>query len=166
MKKYHQFTYLLLTVVCFTIAGCTGGYPGDERLYPVSVTVTENGSPLTDAVVVLLREGGKKIINAGGITDKNGVAIIKTDAQWDGVPEGTYKVAIAKSSSVEEEISSEEYQKLDMAERERYNQKMEKKHASVKLLVPEVIARTESTPLTIEVTPSQNNTATFDIAKY
>ena len=166
MKLYHWFFCPLLVMVFLVASGCSGGYKGGERLYPVTITVTKNGSPFEDATVVLVREGGTKIINAGGITDQNGIAKIKVDAQWDGVPEGKYKVAVGKSSSVEGDLSTEEYKKLGLLEKEAYDQKMAKKLSSVKLLVPEVIARTATTPLTIDVTSSGNNSATFDIDKY
>ena len=163
-KHYRFFPSFLLIFAFFVTFGCGKGYQGGERLYPVSVTVTKDGSPLASATVVLLREDGETI-NAGGVTDGSGVAKIKVDAQWDGVPAGTYKVMINKDVQVQEEMSRDEYNKLELLEKEAYDNKMYEKRMSMPPPVPKVLSGMES-PLSIEVTGSGDNTASFDISKY
>ena len=165
MQTYHQFFCLFLTVALLTAVGCSKGWHGGERLYPVTITVTKNGAPFPGATVVLVREGGARIINAGGNTNENGVAKIKVDAQWDGVPEGAYKVMINKGAVVERDISDAEYEKLSLEEKDAYNEKMSAKILSAPPLVPAVLTGLDS-PLLIEVKSSGENTASFDISGY
>jgi len=170
MSKHYQsllslFAFPVLISVFLIASGCSKGYQGKERLYPVSITVTNNGVPLTDASVVLLRESGAKTINAGGCTDQNGVAQIKIDAQWNGVPIGKYKVMLNKDVPLQSDLSEEEYRKLELLEKEAYDKKMYEKRMSMPLPVPHILSGMES-PLSIDVTSSGNNTATFDIGKF
>ena len=165
MNRYHRFLPLFLLMTVFLVTfGCGQGYQGGERLYPVSITVMKDGTPFTDATVVLLRESGNTI-NAGGVTDANGIAKIKVDAQWNGVPVGTYKVMINKDVQVQDEMSREEYLKLELEAREAHDKKMHEKRMSMPLPVPEVLRGMKS-PLTIEVTSSGDNTQSFDIGEY
>ena len=159
------FSFSVLLFAILVVAGCGKRYPGKERLYPVSITVTDNGAPFTRATVILVREGGPTIINAGGVTDTNGVAQIKTDAQWPGVPVGTYKVMLNKDVAPPRDLSDEEYQKLDFEAKEAYDKKMHAKWMSMPQLVPKILRGPQS-PLEIEVTSSSDNTASFDIGKY
>ena len=165
MKTHHQFFCLFLAVVLLTAIGCSKGWHGGERLYPVTITVTKDGVPFPGATVVLVREGGAQTINGGGNTNENGAAKIKVDAQWDGVPEGTYKVMINKGAVVERDISDEEYEKLSFTEKDTYNEKMAAKALSAPPLVPAVLMGLDS-PLSIEVKSSGENAASFDIGKY
>ena len=165
MKIHHQFFCLFLAVVLLTAIGCSEGWHGGERLYPVTITVTKDGAPFPLATVVLVREGGARIINAGGNTDKNGVAKIKVDVQWDGVPEGAYKVMINKGTAVERDISDAEYEKLSLEEQDAYNKRRAAKVLRAPPLVPVVLTGPNS-PLSIEVKSSGENAASFDIGKY
>ena len=169
MEKHYRFLPLLffsVLISTFLVAGgCGKGYPGRERLHPVSITVTDNGTPFANATVVLLRDNGETTINAGGITDAHGVAKIQTDARWDGAPTGKYKVMLNKDVFVQGDLSEEEVQKLGFDEREAYNKKLHDKRMSIPLPVPAILRGMES-PLTIEVTSSGDNTASFDIGKY
>ena len=113
----------------------------------------------------MVREGGARIINAGGNTNEKGVAKIKVDAQWDGVPEGHYKVMIQKGTVVEHDISNAEYEKLTFDEKSAYSDRIAKKALSAPPLVPAVLMGLAS-PLSIEVKSSGENTASFDISKY
>ena len=170
MNKHRQslpfaLSSFVLISVFLVFSGCGGGYPGKERLYPVSITIMENGAPFTNATVVLLQESGPTIINGGGVTDENGVAKIKTDAQWNGVPVGTYKVMINKENPFQGDLSDEEYRKLDLDAQEAYAKRMYAKRMSMPLPVPAILRGMKS-PLTIEVISSGDNTASFDIGKY
>ena len=165
MQKYHQFLYLFLAVVFLTAAGCGKSWQGGEPLYPVTITVSKGSEPFSGASVTLLREGGIQTINAGGVTDASGTAKIRVDAEWNGVPEGTYKVMINKGAVVERDISDEDYARMSLTEQDAYNERMLARALSAPPLVPAVLNGMES-PLSIEVTSSGNNTASFDIAEF
>jgi len=165
MQTYHPFLYVFLTAVLLAAAGCGKSWHGGEPLYPVTITVSKGGEPFSGASVTLLREGGLQTINAGGVTDSGGIAKIRVDAEWDGVPEGTYKVMINKGAVITRDISDEEFERLSMAEQDAYNERMVARALSAPPLVPAVLNGMES-PLSIEVSRSGNNTASFDIADY
>ena len=154
---------LVILLLFSVFIGCGKRYPGKEKLYPVSITVTDSNVPLDLASVVLLREGGE-VINAGGLTDESGVATIKTDVEWNGIPAGKYLITINKLPSVPEELSQEEVMKLDLRERDAYMSKMIMKRNQLKPVVPPVLTGTK-TPISIDVTPGKNEMS-IDIAQY
>jgi len=115
MKNYFLSASLLLVLLCFS--GCGGEQkPADlPPLHPVVVTVIQDGMPLEGATVLLMPEGTSTRFSSGGVTDKNGVATIKTDAKYPGAPEGRYKVTIKKTvepstAPVDNSLSYEEQQ--------------------------------------------------------
>jgi hypothetical protein len=69
-------------------------------LQEVRVTVLQNGSPVSDAVVMFepVADGQR---HASGTTDAAGVAVMRTDNEFDGVPAGEYAVKISKNETYE-----------------------------------------------------------------
>ncbi|MDR1270918.1 MAG: carboxypeptidase-like regulatory domain-containing protein [Planctomycetaceae bacterium] len=70
--------------------------PGMPKRYPASLTVIQDGKPLADAQVVLINIDPNSNWSGGGNTDKNGVVQLRTLGQFNGIPEGTYKVGVSK----------------------------------------------------------------------
>jgi hypothetical protein len=109
-----QKTLILFIIVdvILTLPGCGGGKKPDglPDLYPCQITITLKGTPLEGAVVSLLGNDGRWPGN--GITDRQGIAVIKTRGQFIGVAEGTYKVTVSKvflpPSTGKDEGSTEE----------------------------------------------------------
>ena len=166
MKKMFPSVFsgcLMLTVCCLVLTGCGKSYPGGEKLYPVTVTVMDSGKPVSGAIINFDRQSGTKI-STGGLTDANGKAIIKVDAEWEGAPEGSYMVRILKEPSFTPDLSDEEYAKLRPDLQEEYNNKMLAKRSQLKPVVPSVLSGDKS-PLKMDVT-SGTNEATFDIAEH
>ena len=93
--------YLVLPVVCLLfLPGCGGQKlpDGMPKLTSVVLTVKQDGAPLEGAVVGLLPlDPANSRWNAGGVTDKNGQAKIRTLAQYDGAVPGKYKVTVVKT---------------------------------------------------------------------
>lgn len=77
-------------------AGCGGTDRPDglPDLVPYSVKVTYKGANVDGANVLFSPDSGE--YSAAGKTDQNGVAVMKTDGQYDGVPVGDYRVSVAK----------------------------------------------------------------------
>ena len=125
-------------------------------MYPVKVTVIQDGNPLEGAAVTLIADGQGTRFSTGGITDKNGVATIKTDAEWPGAPAGKYKVCISK-------VVSPPPQRVEPSMTYEDIKKMEKERAAqMKSTVPPQFSKASTTPLSLEVT-SGEVTETFDI---
>jgi len=154
MKKYSIHYLLLLSLLCFS--GCGGRKkPSDlPPLYPVKITVIQDGNPLEEATVSLITEGVR--FTTAGITDKNGVATIKTDIDWSGAPAGTYKVCISKVVMPPEAPTD-----ASLSYEERRAQ-AGVRSGQTKSLVNSRFLRPHTTPLSIEVTTS-GATETFDV---
>lgn len=87
--------------VCFVLAclGCNRGPqlpPDVPKLVPCKITVTQEGTPLAGATVILDFVGTSSW-RTGGATDSNGVVTPMTNGQFEGVPAGKYKVVIMKT---------------------------------------------------------------------
>jgi hypothetical protein len=93
-----------IVVIFILILGCSSQQLPDDlpKLYPCKITVTQNEKPLTGASVLLhltdssAGNGGKSWIPMG-LTDENGVAVIKTNARYGGAPLGNYKILVNKT---------------------------------------------------------------------
>jgi len=79
-------------------------------LYPLVLTVTQDGKPLEDARISLFSEEGESTWTVGGTTDVNGRASLMTHGKYQGVPGGKYKVCIFKV----EGIMPDEYDLVDV----------------------------------------------------
>ena len=80
------------------VVGCGPKLPvGMPKLYPVTITVMQDGTPLEGATVVL--SGGSGVWSATGLTDAQGKTNLHTQGQYAGVPEGKFKVAVTKAIS-------------------------------------------------------------------
>ena len=96
MRRLASF---LLVGVCIVL---TAGCQSDDRpanmpkLYPVSITVKQAGTPVVEASLRLVPENASMPWSCGGSTDKNGVAEIRTLGQYPGAPAGKYKVTVSK----------------------------------------------------------------------
>jgi hypothetical protein len=90
-----RFSVLLLLILILT--GCTNAdKPKDlPKLYPCTITVTQEQQPLAEASVFITPAEWNKW-NAGGTTDSSGKAVLYTHGKYNGVPAGTYKVTVNK----------------------------------------------------------------------
>ena len=147
----------------FSFSGCGKGYPGDEKLYPVAVTITESGKPVEGAIVILDRQSGTKV-NSSGLTNSQGIAEIMIDAEWKGAPQGTYMVRISKEPPFTPDLTNEEYAQLPLNKQEDYNNRMLAKRKQLKPIIPPVLSGGVS-PLKMEVSAGKN-AETFDIAEH
>jgi len=149
MKNYLFVSMLCLSLVCFS--GCGGKQkPTDlPPLFPVKITVIQDGKPLEKAVVSLSADGTKVRFTIGGITDQNGVATLKTDGEWPGAPAGKYKICINKTVVPEPDPGE------DALSREEQNAKAAERNKLTKSVVNSKFSRPNSTTFSIEVTDSR-----------
>ena len=66
------------------------------KLVKVSLTIKQEGKPLSGATVALYSENPSFQWTIGGTTDGNGVVVLKTHGSYTGVPEGKYKICVHK----------------------------------------------------------------------
>jgi len=75
-------------------------------LYPVTIMVTQENAPLTDALIDLVPSDGQNAWGAGGKTDAQGVAIMFARPDFKGAPIGKYKVVVTKKEIKKREGST------------------------------------------------------------
>ena len=98
MNRTLASLIVLLSMV-FLMTGCWGEPrpAGMPKLYPASIVVTQEGTPLEGASVLLFPEdSANSQWGPGGTTDASGVAVLRTNGKYPGAPLGSYKVAVSK----------------------------------------------------------------------
>jgi hypothetical protein len=92
----------------FLLVGCQKSDPRKEGLVPAEGTITYNGSPLSEAIVMFVSKADKPGANA--LSGKNGKFELTTVSNKDGAFSGEYNVIIQKASF--ENLSDEEILEL------------------------------------------------------
>lgn len=100
MKKNTRFLVpiCVFSLFAFTLQGCGArAKPADmPALQPCSITFIQEGKPLSGANIILHSSDSDFKWGVGGVTDENGVVVLKTNGFYDGVPVGTYKISLTK----------------------------------------------------------------------
>jgi hypothetical protein len=90
---------------------------GLPKLYPLTLTLTQDGVPLDGASVSLFADDGVSTWTIGGTTDASGNMSPKTHGKFPGIPAGTYKVCVVKIETVPSarpEQDPDEYDVVDV----------------------------------------------------
>lgn len=147
---------LLGAVALSAVVGCGGPKkPADlPELYPVKITVMQDGQPLEGASVQLNDPSLAVRFVMGGKTDAKGVAEIKTDAQFAGAPVGKFKVTISKEDIPELPADLQGPPPTDPTELAEYNAKLAEHSGSACDTVDLKFKSMGTTPEEIEVTTS------------
>lgn len=89
---------LCVAAFCY---GCTKPVERPEdlpELFATEIKVNSHAGPVTDAKITLVpADGSESKWPCGGMTNKQGIAFLKTLDQFTGVPEGHYKVLVEKT---------------------------------------------------------------------
>ncbi|MCL2118665.1 MAG: carboxypeptidase-like regulatory domain-containing protein [Planctomycetaceae bacterium] len=143
--------------------GCGGGPQKPEGmppLYPCSITIIQDETPLAGAVVSLISPDGDGKWSSSAQTDEKGVAKLITYGQFQGSPAGTYHVTVSKR------VSDGEPPKPNVDENGRVLGPPTLVVPSYIELVAMEYTSSKTTPLTIEVKPAKKgNDQTFDVGK-
>ena len=91
-------SFLLLLLTASLMTGCGESRPaGMPRLYPATITITQEGTPLDGALVQLIPEdSANSSWGPGGTTDASGRVVLQTNGKYKGAPLGEYKVTVSK----------------------------------------------------------------------
>lgn len=162
MRRFALFCLLLLSMPL--IAGCTGAKkPADlPELYPVKITVIQDGKPLADASVTLNDPTSASRFVVGYKTDAKGVAELHTDGKFKGAPAGKYKVLISKVYAPE--MDPNEVPPEDPEARKEYDARMAELTAQQAETVAVEYKRPTTTPAEIEITSAGLET-TIDVGE-
>ena len=145
----------MLLGMFFVIPGCQRGEPRPEgmpELFPVSVTIVQDGTPLADASVRLIPDEGTSPWSSGGSTGANGVAVLRTHGRYQGVPAGSYRMTVSKIEMPTP--PSAELTPLDASPTSN--------EPTYNLVAPEY-GYPNQTPLRLEVTAERNTYDPFDV---
>lgn len=96
---FNKMKHIIFAIVllCLFIGCNEQKLPSDmPELIQCTVTVIQDGKPLPDATVVFQNTDVLTRFVVGGRTDAKGVAVIRTDARYDGAPAGNYKIGVSK----------------------------------------------------------------------
>jgi len=153
----HRFLAILAMPALLVMASC-GTDDGLGKRYPVSGTVTYNGTPLEKGTISFIAEDSKSNVGASGEI-KNGSYTLSTGGNDDGAQAGKYKVTIT---------SKEDYlakAKADFQKQPRSGgqgskippQFVGKADAAAKSLIPAGYGDALTTNLTADVKPQSNS---------
>lgn len=97
--KFRILIISFLATSAITFTGCSELKPeGMPVLYPVKIAVVQDGQPLENASVLLIPlESENYRWNSGGLTNRAGIAQLKVDGKYKGVPQGNFHVSISKT---------------------------------------------------------------------
>ncbi|MDR2754742.1 MAG: Ig-like domain-containing protein [Planctomycetaceae bacterium] len=108
MKKFYLHKILIVILLFFSfsvsfLSGCGSKRvqpDGMPTLYHCSIQITQNGQPLTDAIVSLHSTSENFPWTINGRTNENGQAEIFTHGYFKGAPAGDFKVTVDKLETV------------------------------------------------------------------
>ena len=142
--------------------------PGMPPLYPIHITVMQDGKPLPDAIVSIAPTQGDSKWGAVATTDKTGVAkVFYTAGQYEGVVAGKYKATVRKVEKEREKIDIPPEPK-DPQEKYAWRMKYIENQPAPKEyeLVDQKFMDFRTTPLEFEVQAAKKgNDFTLDVEK-
>lgn len=141
-------------------SGCGERRPdGMPPLYPTKLTFIQAGKPLPGVRVTLFFEDeNQKNWPISGISDSNGVAVLKTQAIYNGVPAGRYVVCVEKN-----ELNYT--QPVTPAEAEVLKERFKTNPPMVTEFIPPQFAKRSESPLKLEVAPKGSTKQEFDLGE-
>ncbi|MDR1383439.1 MAG: hypothetical protein LBJ67_06285 [Planctomycetaceae bacterium] len=166
MKKFYNI--ILLALFVSLLYGCGKKLPeGFPKTFSCSITITKDGKPLDNAMVLFTPESGSGGAWAiGAITDAQGVAEIHTTVtgySQKGAPLGKYKVTVSKDLPPLEDADAGKA--MSYEETLAHNAKLAEKAAKRLPIVPKKYSDVSQTPLKVEIKPDTPIEETFDVEK-
>ncbi|TWT74978.1 hypothetical protein [Allorhodopirellula solitaria] len=149
----------------FSFTGCGDSRPeGMPETYPTTLALTQAGEPLADATVVLYPEDSTLTRwPVGGVTDEQGEATLMTSTQYPGAPAGTFKVIVTKSVTEGDPLPKHPGQGATREQINEYDRAMKTGKFEVFKVIAKEYRTAGTTPLTVEVVSSGENTFSEDL---
>lgn len=167
-KKFIIAHALSLLTCCVAFVGCAGEKtpPDMPKIYPTTITITQAGAPCPGASVQLMK---KDDLNykwfAGGVTDDNGVCVIRTLGKYLGAPEGDFNVVVYKTTMLESETrKNQPTPPEDPTELREWMKKVDEEEKEFEEVDPKY-KRIETSDLTISIKAGKN-AETFEVGEH
>jgi hypothetical protein len=163
MKRIITLDFLFLGMLFFF--GCGQKLPeGMPKLYPVTITIVQENTPLEGAIVQLIPED-VSLSNWGpmGITNVSGVAELRTNGKYKGSPSGQFKVLVTKREV--EPHPHLEWGNLPDGDPKFIQYCNESMKLKVFDYVEPQFGLINATPLSINITSSGSNNFQLDVGK-
>ena len=167
---------IVLFLAVFMAAGCGGPVKPDgfPKLHRCILTFTQGGQPLQDAKIILSSADGQNSRwPAAGKTDANGRAVIVTYGQFNGLPDGQWKIVIDKTVSEDEDGNpvlplTRPAPGQQLTEEEKaalYAERLERKYMTILLYSTVPLEYTEAETTTLQFTQKGKTEQTFDLGE-
>ena len=166
----RTLTFLTFIAAVPLITGCGAARPDNMvDTAPTTITVLQNGSPMSGVVVTLFLDGGNPSLVARGTTDGSGNAVIRTslgDYTTSGAPVGMCKVTLDKEFEIPPSpLTPDQVSDLTLEQAARYEQ--ERRAAVDKArIIPERLASVSLTPLSLTVASGSGGTLTVELSEH
>ena len=149
------FVFLTFPLFFIAVTGCKdSSRPKDlPTLYKTKITFLQDGKGLEGATVNLVPDVQSKW-SVGGITDAQGVCTPRTHGQFDGVPEGQYKILVQKDMTELPEVTPNTPKSFDGTPILL---------GTVYSLVAPEFSDVKKTTLSIQISNKGKNEETFDV---
>ncbi|WP_372721103.1 hypothetical protein [Novipirellula sp.] len=173
MKKLNSFlakSVLMASVLmasALLVSGCSEPRPdGMPELYPTSIAIMQNGTPLSDATVTLYSDDAAlRRWAVGGRTDDAGTATLMTHTKYPGAPQGSFKVMVNKTETEGDPIPKHPGADATPEQLADYDRAMKTGSFQVIQVVAEEYRTAGSTPLRIDITADGENAFSEDIGE-
>ena len=160
---------IVTIILLMCLAGCSNAPSELRNLSPVEIQVVRDGHPVEGVSVALYAEGSQGLVGCNALTDRQGLAVLKTSVQSmvaKGVPPGGYKVVLTKEVVFPTDLADfEADQQFSESERSA-RQKQRDDFVNNNRIVPQALETPETTPLRLDVKLKEKCTLTVDLAKY
>ena len=155
---------ILLSLVTFFGCAKQSVPDGLPKLVPVTLTITQEGTPLADAIVSLVDPSGSIQFTVGGTTDTKGSVVLHTHGKYKGAPLGKFKIRVVKTETDQLPPHLQTAPNMRSPEFEAYSREIEKlPPQKTYTLIEKRYTNLDTTPLEVEITGTL--TTTFDVGK-
>ena len=166
----RTLTFLSLIALIPFFTGCGAARPDNMvDTAPATITVLQNGSPLSGVLVTLFLEEGDPSLVAQGTTDGSGNAVIRTSLgaySTAGAPVGTSRVTLDKEfEAPQSPLTPDQVSDLSPEQSARHSEELRVAINKARI-VPERLVRIGSTPLSLSVVSGSGGTLTVELNDY
>ncbi|MCL2743513.1 MAG: hypothetical protein FWE67_06660 [Planctomycetaceae bacterium] len=136
--------FILVSVLFLFLTGCSEPRPdGMPQIYPCKIKiVSKDNQPIADVSVNAMPVQQGSQWAGKGLTDSGGIAVMRTNGMYAGLPAGQFKIVVTKYNIV---VRGESQEPLET------------------LIFDKTFASEETTPLELEVKAVKNNEGTFTV---